>query len=92
MRGDDDLRVVEQGVVCGWRFFGEDIRGITGEFARVQGGNDRVLIDQFATARVDDPSAVGKPVQTLGVDAVKRVSVEIRVWADDVHRVKNRVK
>ena len=92
VRSDDDFGVVQQWVVCGRGLFGENVGGITGEFARVQGGDDGVLVDEFTAAGVDDPRAVRKPVESVGIDAVECLGVEIGVWADDVHRVENRVE
>ena len=55
VRGDDDLGVVEQWVVCGWGLFVQHIGGVTSEFPGIQRGDDGGLVDEFATAGVDEP-------------------------------------
>jgi hypothetical protein len=66
MRGEDDVRVVEQGVVLGV----VHVQSHPGDPSRDQRLERRVVVDQGSTAAVDEDSPWPRHCQRLGVDEV----------------------
>ena len=82
MRRDDDLRKLEQRSRV--RLRREHVQRRAGHLARADGGLERLLVDELAAGRVDDPHAVSHPREGVGVEHAARLRVERKMQRHDV--------
>ena len=84
VRSDDDIGQAEERVVGGRRLLVKHVGGVGEEVLRLEGGDERGEIDEFASAGVDDDGTFFNKGKISGVDEALGGGRELRVQGDDV--------